>query len=49
MGGNTWIRCPVCGHKLGRLITVKGITVIEVKCSSCKEVSTIKIENRPGQ
>lgn len=44
---NNWIRCSNCNHKLMRVIDTKdNNTVIEIKCSSCKAITKIKIEKR---
>lgn len=47
---NNWIRCSGCGHKLGRLLLhgktkLNGIpAIIEIKCSSCKELNVIPVK-----
>ena len=42
----TWIRCGHCGHKLGRMIycTNNVPVVIEIKCSSCKQINTVPVK-----
>lgn len=36
-----WITCPNCGHKLFKL--EEGGAVLEIKCSSCKEIFSMVI------
>lgn len=36
-----WIRCPKCGHKLFKYEGER--TKLEIKCSSCKAIVEIRI------
>lgn len=47
MNNDNWIRCKKCGHKLMKVIDAKaGDTIIEIKCSSCKAITSINIKER---
>lgn len=44
---NEWIRCPECGHKLGRMVGVwpdrQSMPAIEIKCHSCRTLSYVLV------
>lgn len=40
-----WVRCRRCGHKLMKVIdTNTDSKTVEIKCSSCKEITVIEIK-----
>lgn len=49
----SWIRCPNCGHKLGRAVgsweNIGAFPAIEIKCHSCKEVTYVMVGKREAR
>lgn len=47
---NSWIRCPNCGHKLGKAVgvwdNIGAFPAIEMKCHSCKEIVYVMVGKR---
>lgn len=41
-----WIHCPICGHRLFRLIS--GQFEAEIKCPSCKRIMPINQDTKGG-
>jgi len=42
---DNWVRCPYCRHKLFKKL-MSGDALIEVKCSSCKNVFEVYLGNQ---
>lgn len=40
---NSWVQCPKCGHKLFALKRPQGVVSLEIKCSSCKEIVSVRM------
>ena len=41
-----WVTCPSCGHKLFRTTgnsIIAGYCMVEIKCSSCKQIVQVNI------
>lgn len=42
-----WVKCPQCGHKLFKVIELKGGNIqFEHKCHSCKTICRVQITDQ---